>query len=79
MADVNPSLVAELLQESLQRGQTPFVTITSNSMAPLLRRGDQIGLEALPAGQLRPGDIILLRAPGELVCHRYWGNPAGNP
>lgn len=66
--------VAELLRYSLQQGQQPFVTITSDSMAPLLRRGDQVQIEAAPWQALQPGDVVLVQAAVDLLTHRYWGS-----
>ncbi|MCI0396967.1 MAG: signal peptidase I [Chloroflexi bacterium] len=73
MANVEPSLLAELLRETMARGQLPFLTIASNSMAPLVRRGDQIGIAPARPEELQPGDVIVVMGQGELVTHRYWG------
>lgn len=68
------SQVAEFLRYSVQQGQQPFVTITSNSMAPLLRRGDQVQVEGVAWQALQPGDVVLVQAAVDLLTHRYWGN-----
>lgn len=62
-----------MLRESLAQGNMPFLTIGSGSMAPLLKAGDQIGLEAVEALQLEAGDIVTLAAEGDLLTHRFWG------
>jgi hypothetical protein len=73
MAGVDAPQVAELLQRSMAEGQKPYVTITSGSMAPLFRPGDQIQLEQVDAGQLRRGDVITLGGENAFLTHRYWG------
>lgn len=67
------TLIADMLRQSMANGQMPFLTISSNSMAPLLKTGDQVGLEAVEPGQLRAGDIITLVQEGHLLTHRFWG------
>lgn len=68
-----------LLQESLARGETAVLTIRSNSMAPLLKVGDKVGITAVSNPTLHPGDIItLFTPPDDLLTHRYWGNTAQN-
>ncbi len=72
------TVVAELLQESAANGRTPFLTLVSNSMAPLLRAGDQVGLELIAPAGLQPGDLVVLRTEADMVTHRFWGRtPAG--
>lgn len=66
-----PELV-EILRESLANGRQPLLTITSNSMSPLLRQGDQIMLAHTPVSRLAPGDIISTDADQFILTHRYW-------
>jgi hypothetical protein len=73
MTNSNTALIADMLRQSMANGQMPFLTISSNSMAPLLKTGDQVGLEAVEPGQLRAGDIITLVQEGHLLTHRFWG------
>ena len=73
----NQSLAAAMLQQSMAQGQTPFLTVTSDSMAPLLKTGDQIGLEPTAVSQLRPGDIITLAPKGDILTHRFWSLEMG--
>jgi hypothetical protein len=42
-------------------------------MTPLLRTGDQVGLEAAASDQLEIGDIITLEQEDHLLTHRFWG------
>lgn len=73
MANVNASTLADLLRDSLQQGEMPRLTVSSNSMAPLLRRDDQVTLEAATIGTLRPGDIITVASVSQVMTHRFWG------
>lgn len=79
MTQPDAALLASMLQESMQRGETPSLTLTSDSMLPLLRRGDQVQVEPVTAAQLRPGDVVTLvdeRDRTQLLTHRYWGRIA---
>jgi signal peptidase I len=72
MSPLSPSTLAELLQYGLEAGKLPYVTVTSNSMAPLLKAGDQVAIERVSAEELRPGDLIMVETTAELLTHRYW-------
>lgn len=75
MTDIDPSFLSDMLRDSLAKGQHPRLTVSSNSMAPLLKRGDQIILAAIQPEQLKPGDIITLIDSGSaqsLLTHRIW-------
>lgn len=73
MSEIEPALLADLLREAMREGKFPFLTVVSNSMSPLIRRGDQIQLAPATAEQLQPGDIIVFTGPANLITHRYWG------
>lgn len=70
--------IAQLLQASMQAGQFPLLTVTSNSMAPLLQTGDQVQLEPVTWKQLQPGDIITVVTAQDLLTHRLWKLHPGN-
>lgn len=74
MADVDATLLASLLRESMNEGQQPQLTINSNSMAPLLQSGDQIILTPVTPEQIQPGDLLTLTTESDLLTHRYWGH-----
>jgi hypothetical protein len=57
----------------MARGMRPLLTVTSGSMRPLLRRGDEVQIAATPWQQLAPGAIIVVRRSAALFTHRYWG------
>jgi hypothetical protein len=70
--DFSPHAV-RLLLEALDQDELPFVTVGSNSMAPLLRRGDQVQLSPTSVDSVAIGDIIVLGEPDDLLAHRFWG------
>jgi len=70
---VGAPVVVDLLRQSMAQGQTPFLTVSSSSMTPLLRTGDQIGLEPITPQHLRVGDIVTLVNEADLLTHRFWG------
>ncbi len=53
------------------------ITVGAACMEPALRPGDKVRVGVCTAGQLRPGDIVLLRRRGSLFLHRYLGAWAG--
>ncbi len=72
MPDIDPQIIAELTIVSLREGKNPFVTVTSNSMAPLIRTGDELQIAAVAVSELKPGDIIALDTGDGMLAHRYW-------
>lgn len=73
MANHFSKQAAQLLLEALDQGQLPFVTVRSDSMAPLIRQGDQIQLGPIATDSLVPGDVVVLGEPDDLLAHRFWG------
>jgi hypothetical protein len=73
MSEPEPSLIVDLLQDSMAKGKFPYLNVISNSMAPLIRAGDQIRLAPRSVDALLPGDVVVIRGISELVTHRYWG------
>ncbi len=76
MSNVNTTILADMLREGMQAGKTPILTLTSNSMLPLLRTGDQVQLEAVNLDQYQVGDIITIvdeSDPNQMLTHRFWG------
>ncbi len=68
--------LATLLQAGLQDGRQATLTVTSNSMSPLIRRGDQVWIVAA-SRPLQPGDIITFRSADGLLTHRFGGYVPG--
>lgn len=80
MTNPELSIVASLLQDSLVAGHIPYLTVTSGSMAPLLRIGDQVGMQQVALEHLRLGDIVVVCHLDVLLTHRFYGmrhNAAG--
>jgi signal peptidase I len=76
MTHLSAPLLADMLKESMARGLTPNLTLTSNSMSPLLRAGDQVQIEAADPATLQIGDIVTLvdrDNSAQLLTHRFWG------
>jgi hypothetical protein len=73
MDSQNLQTVSTLLREALSKGKTPYLTVTSNSMSPLLRRGDQIGLSFCQIENLTAGDLVVMTGGEQLTTHRFWG------
>lgn len=73
MSNTNTQLIADMVRQSMRQGETPFLTISSSSMAPLFQIGDQVGLEPVEPHQLNRGDIVTLVQDDHLLTHRFWG------
>ena len=72
MLDIDPQIIAEMTIISLREGKNPFVTVTSNSMAPMIRTGDELQIASAAVSDLMPGDIIALNTGDGMLAHRYW-------
>lgn len=77
MTKTDTLLLIDMLRQSLAQGQIPFLTISSNSMTPLLKTGDQVGLAPVTIDQLSRGDIVTLLQDDHLLTHRFWGVAQG--
>lgn len=54
--------------------ETPlFFEVTSNSMAPTFRAGDQVWIRPIQDGEPQPGQVLAYFC-GRLVTHRYLGD-----
>lgn len=67
---VSQDVIVQLLQDSLDGGQNPHLTIVSGSMSPLLQIGDQVILERVPLSEIAPNDVLILRGDDALYTHR---------
>ena len=72
MTHIDSFILGDMLRDNLAKGQQPRLTVTSNSMAPLFRTGDQVILEAIQPEQLHLGDIVTIVDPHSLLTHRIW-------
>jgi signal peptidase I len=66
-----------LVDESITEGEIIRLNVTSNSMYPLIRKGDFVIVQATPANNLSMGTIIVFRRDGELITHRFLKDDAG--
>lgn len=73
MTQPDPTLIADLLRRALAQGQRPWLTVSSNSMLPLLAKGDAIQMAPCSAETLPPGEIVVVESEGALLAHRYQG------
>jgi len=78
MTNVEASVLTELIKKSLNNGTTAVLTVTSNSMSPLLRQGDQVFLKPTSLEKLHIGDVVTITAVSDLITHRFWGTAEDN-
>lgn len=79
---VNPdlALLTGLLKDGMVAGQMPFLRVSSGSMRPLLRVGDEVGVQSVTLAQLQPGDIVVVSDRNQILTHRFWERQgAGRP
>lgn len=63
-------IIAELYREALRKGQPLWFRVSSGSMHPLLRIGEEVYIEPAPAGELQVGEIAAFETSAGLVIHR---------
>jgi hypothetical protein len=73
MSQLEPALIADLLRDSMDKGQNPFLNVISDSMAPLVNSGDQVQIAPILFDRLHRGDVVVLTGLTELLTHRFWG------
>lgn len=64
------AVIGELYREALRKGQPLWFRVSSGSMHPLLRIGEEVYIEPAPAGELQVGDIAAFETGAGLVIHR---------
>ena len=65
-----------ILREGILQGKSASLTIISDSMSPLLRKGDRVHLRKFDPNQLQSGHIITFaypHKPTNLITHRFAG------
>ena len=77
MTNPETSVLAGLLRDAMVAGQMPFLTVSSASMAPLLRVGDEVGIQPVALSQLRIGDVVVVCHQQLILTHRFCGRWAG--
>jgi len=63
-------VIAELFREALRRGQPLWFRVSSGSMYPLLRIGEEVYIEPATADDLQVGEIAAFETSAGLVIHR---------
>lgn len=63
-------VIAELYREALRKGQPLWFRVSSGSMHPLLRIGEEVYIEPATAGDLQVGEIAAFETGAGLVIHR---------
>lgn len=66
-------ILNELWVELLDKEGTRWGRVISDSMRPVITRGDRVMVEKTDAGKYRLGDIVVFRKNGLLVTHRIIG------
>lgn len=64
--------LAEIVRRSLDEGQQPYFQITSDSMSPLIRKGDDVQISHQGVDQMTVGDIVVVADDTGLLTHRLW-------
>ncbi len=62
--------LAALVRQSVQSGTRPWLRVTSGSMAPWLRAGDEVAVEAIHPQNWQPGDVLVLDEGVSFLTHR---------
>ena len=62
--------ITGLVEDHLTNGETIRFRVTSNSMAPLIQRGDTIFVENVPPVAYRIGDVLVIRRERDYLTHR---------
>lgn len=69
-----PSIVLnELWEELLEKEGTRWGMVISDSMRPMITRGEWVLVERVPLEKIRFGDIIVYKSNGMLITHRVLG------
>lgn len=69
---IESHLVSELLEKSLIGRRHAFLTVISNSMEPMIKKGDEIKIVGATIEDISPGDVIALNIDNSLLAHRLW-------
>lgn len=72
-AKVPAPVLSELWEELLIERETCWGRVVSDSMYPMIKRGDQVLVQRALLDKVRFGDIVVFRKNGELTTHRVLG------
>ncbi|HEY6539359.1 MAG TPA: hypothetical protein VIZ18_00400 [Ktedonobacteraceae bacterium] len=67
---VEQGIIAELYREALRKGQPLWFRVSSGSMHPLLRIGEEVYIESATDTDLQVGEIAAFETDAGLVIHR---------
>lgn len=67
---VEQNVIAELYREALRKGRPLWFRVSSGSMHPLLRVGEEVCIEPATAADLQVGEIAAFETGAGLVIHR---------
>jgi len=70
---MQPEVVANLVTNHIHAGHTVCLTISGDSMAPALPPGSRVVIAAAAPGDLRLGDVVVVRFGQAWVIHRLVG------
>lgn len=64
------NMLSDLLQESLTKYNSVWMTIVGKSMLPFLKSGDSIAVRKTDIKDIRVGDVALFRKGDNAIAHR---------
>lgn len=67
------ALSQDAVRAVLQSHGEPHLTVVSDSMRPLMRKGDVVLVRAIPGSDIQVGDVVLLQVGDQMVSHRLIG------
>ncbi len=70
MSQSKLDLIASLFIQALREGQSLWFRVASNSMFPLLRKGDEVYIQPAQAYEIRLGEITAFETSSGLIIHR---------
>ncbi len=70
MSQSKSDIIASLFIQALREGQSLWFRVASNSMLPLLQKGDEVYIQPAQAHEIRLGEIAAFETTGGLVIHR---------
>ena len=70
MEDKYSQITLRLVSASLDRGEVARLCVTSNSMYPMIRKGDYVLIRTVDLNNLPFGAIVVFRRDVELITHR---------
>ena len=63
-------VIGEMLESDLSPGDSVRFEVVSNSMQPIMKRGDGIIVEIAALPEISRGDIVLIQRESDYLTHR---------